>query len=151
VILRDEFEGIYDDEKFHDLYGRQGQDAVPPWRLALVTVLQFGEGLTDEQAVESVRTRIDWKYLLGLELDNDGFDASVLSEFRQRLVKHEAAERLLSIMLEALEKHGFDARSGCCAQPEPLGVDRRGDAPGAERFSTGDTQMGTAACTAGMV
>lgn len=107
VVLRDELEAIYNDEQFRDLYGYQGQDAVPPWRLAVVTVLQFAEGLTDEQAVESVRARIDWKYLLGLELENDGFDASVLSEFRQRLVKHEASERLLSILLEALRKRGM--------------------------------------------
>jgi hypothetical protein len=55
-------------------------------RLALVTVMQFRENLSDRQAAEAVRARIDWKYLLGLELSDAGFDKSVLSEFRHRLL-----------------------------------------------------------------
>ena len=61
--------------------------ASPPCRpggLALVTILQFREGLSDRRAADAVRARIDWKYLLGLELTDPGFDASVLCEFRAR-------------------------------------------------------------------
>ena len=57
-----------------------------PWRLALVTILQFREDLSDRRAADAVRARIDWKYLLGLELTDPGFDASVLCEFRSRLL-----------------------------------------------------------------
>ena len=78
-----------------------------PWRLALVTVFQFAEGLSDRQAAEAVRARIDWKYALALELTDTGFDASVLSEFRSRLVAHGASERLLGELLEQFKARGL--------------------------------------------
>src|ERR671932_1334829 len=84
--LRDVLGSIYTDEDFVDLFPRRGQSAEAPWRLALVTVLQFAEGLSDRQAAEAVRSRIDWKYALGLELTDPGFDYSMLSEFRARLI-----------------------------------------------------------------
>src|SRR5688500_14056341 len=66
--MRDELGSIYTDEMFADLYPKDGQPAIRPWRLALVTVMQFAETLTDRQAAEAVRDRIAWKYVLGLEL-----------------------------------------------------------------------------------
>jgi len=75
--LRDELGGIYQDEQFGSLFPTRGQPAEAPWRLAIVLVLQYVEGLTDRQAAEGVRGRIDWKYALGLELSDPGFDASV--------------------------------------------------------------------------
>src|SRR5829696_9144252 len=80
LMLRDELAGIFTDEDFADLFPQRGQPALAPWRLALVTVMQFRENLSDRQAAEAVRARIDWKYLLGLELSDAGFDFSVLSE-----------------------------------------------------------------------
>ena len=77
----------------------RGQPGLAPWRLALVTILQFGENLPDRQAADAVRGRIDWKYLLGLPIDDPGFDYSVLSEFRGRLLETGAEDRLLSIFL----------------------------------------------------
>lgn len=65
--LRDELGALYRDEEFADLYPERGQPAFSPWRLALVTLLHYVENLTDRQAAEAVRERIDWKYLLGLE------------------------------------------------------------------------------------
>jgi len=82
LTLRDQVGTIFQDEDFIDLFPDDGQPGLPPWRLALVTVLQFRENLPDRQAAEAVRARIDWKYLLGLELTDPGFDFSVLSEFR---------------------------------------------------------------------
>src|SRR5947209_19760544 len=87
--LRDTLGTIYEDEQFADLFPQRGQPAETPWRLALVSVLQFREGLSDRQAADAVRGRLDWKYLLGLEVDDPGFDASVLVEFRQRLLRSE--------------------------------------------------------------
>jgi transposase len=98
--LRDEFGTIFRDTDFADLYPRRGQPALPPWQLALVTVLQFRESLSDRKAADAVPARIDWKYLLGLELDDPGFDFSVLSEFRSRLLAGEAGERLLEKLLD---------------------------------------------------
>jgi transposase len=98
---------IYTDEDFADLFPKEGQPAEAPWRLALVTVMQFVENLSDEQAANAVRGRIDWKYVLGLELTDAGFDASILSEFRARLVEHQAEERLLEKMLTIFGQKGW--------------------------------------------
>lgn len=76
-------------------------------RLALTTILQFAEGLSDRQAAESVRGRMDWKYLLGLELTDPGFDASVLSEFRARLITGAAEELLLTKLLSLCQEMGW--------------------------------------------
>ena len=80
--LRDELGTLYEDKAFASLFPTRGQPAEAPWRLALVTVLQFAEGLSARQAAEAVRSRIDWKYFLGLEIEDPGFDYSILSEFR---------------------------------------------------------------------
>ena len=87
VRMRDTLGGLYDDAAFAPLFAVRGRPAEAPWRLALVTVMQFAEGLADRQAADAVRSRIDWKYALGLSLDDPGFDASVLSECRTRLVE----------------------------------------------------------------
>src|SRR5882762_8281005 len=68
--MRDELGTLYKDEDFRDLFPKDGQPAEAPWRLALVTLMQYVEGLTDRQAADAVRTRIDWKYALSLELTN---------------------------------------------------------------------------------
>jgi transposase len=102
--MRDTLYGIYGHWDFEDLFAARGRPAECPWRLALVTVLQFVEGLADRQAAEAVRSRIDWKYLLGLELTDPGFDFSVLSEFRSRLLEGRAEERLLTRLLDLLER-----------------------------------------------
>ncbi len=84
--LRDAFSELYKDEDFHKFYPSRGQPGLTPWRLALVTVFQFVEHLSDRQAADAVRARIDWKYALGLELTDPGFHFSVLTEFRRRRV-----------------------------------------------------------------
>jgi transposase len=105
--LRDELGTIFADADFADLFPRLGQPGLPPWRLALITLLQFREDLPDRRAAEAVRARIDWKYLLGLELADPGFDHSVLCEFRSRLLEGGAEERLLGRLLEACQARGL--------------------------------------------
>src|SRR5687768_2366704 len=105
--LRDEFSALYEDEDFRNLYPARGQPALTPWRLALVTVFQFLEHLSDRQAADAVRARIDWKYALGLELTDPGFHFSVLAEFRARLVAGGAEHLLLDRMLERFKAHGL--------------------------------------------
>jgi transposase len=105
--LRDELGAVYRDEHFVGLFASRGQPAEAPWRLAIVLVLQYVEGLTDRQAAEAVRGRIDWKYALGLELTDPGIDASVLSEFRARLVAGGAEARLLDVLLEVCKHRGW--------------------------------------------
>jgi transposase len=92
--VADELDSLFTDEVFLALFPPHGQPALPPWRLALVTILPCAEGLSDRQAANAVRGRIDWKYVLRLELTDPGFDGSVLSEFRTRLIAG-AAESLL--------------------------------------------------------
>jgi len=110
--LRDELGMIYTDEQFRDLFPERGQPAESPARLALVTVLQFVEGLPDRQAADAVRGRIDWKYALGLELSDPGFDYSVLSEFRSRLLAGSAEERLLTAQLKLFQARGLVKAGG---------------------------------------
>ena len=98
--LKDELGNIYEDEAFTHLFPQRGQPAASPWQLALTTVMQYMEGLSDRQAADAVRSRIDWKYALSLELTDPGFDSSVLSEFRTRLVKGSAEDMLLNRLLE---------------------------------------------------
>jgi transposase len=105
--MRDELGPMYDDQMFADLFPTRGQPAEAPWRLALVTVLQFIEGLSDRQAAQAVRRCIDWKYALSLELTDPGFHFSVLSEFRSRLIAGQAEERLLTTTLELFKARGW--------------------------------------------
>ncbi len=105
--MRDELGVIYQDEVFAPLFSHTGQPAEAPWRLALVTVMQFAEGLSDRQAADAVRGRIDFKYALGLELTDPGFDHTVLSEFRARLVAGNAEQFLLDAMLTLFKERGW--------------------------------------------
>jgi transposase len=110
--MRDEIGELYRDALFADLYSSRGQPTFSPGRLALVSVMQYMEGLTDRQAAEAVRARIDWKYALGLELADPGFDFSILSEFRHRLATSQEKQLLLNILLEELVKRGWIKAGG---------------------------------------
>src|SRR5437870_6428368 len=107
LLLRDTLGTIFQDDDFTALFPLVGQPGLPPWRLALVTIVQFRENLADRQAAEAVRARIDWKYLLGLDLTDAGFDFSALSEFRDRLLAGSAAEHLLDKLLERCRALGL--------------------------------------------
>src|SRR5713226_1129405 len=107
LTFRDALGTIFQDEDFVAFFPAWGQPGLPPWRLAFVTIMQFRENLADRQAAEAVRARIDWKYLLSLELTDPGFDFSVLSEFRDRLLAGSAAELLLDKLLERCRALGW--------------------------------------------
>lgn len=105
--LRDELGSLYEDEMFAKLYPSRGQSTFSPWRLALITVMQFLDNLSDRQAADAVRARIDWKYALSLDLSNSGFDYSVLSEFRTRLVAGELEAELLNRLIQQCQAQGL--------------------------------------------
>jgi len=105
--LRDALGPIYSDEQFSHLFPKRGRAAEAPWRLALVTVLQAIEGLTDRQAAEYVRTRIDWLYALALPLSDPGFDYSILTDFRQRLLAAQAQDLILEPILQLCRERGW--------------------------------------------
>lgn len=107
TIIRDELGHIFTDEHFEKLYPTRGQPGLAPWRLALITIMQFMENLSDRQTADAVRTRIDWKYLLGLELTDQGFHYSVLSEFRGRLIEGEAEQIILDEILHQVKEKGL--------------------------------------------
>src|SRR5919109_3870324 len=107
LTFREALGTIFQDEDFASLYAPTGQPGFTPWRLALVTILQFREHLADRQAAEAVRARIDWKYLLGLELTDAGFDCSVLSEFRDRLLAGSKEDLFLGELLERCRTLGL--------------------------------------------
>lgn len=107
MAMRDELGTIYTDHEGAALFPSRGQSALAPWRLALVLVFQFVENLSDEQAADAVRARLDWKYALSLELHHAGFDSSVLSEFRDRLVTGSLELHLLDAMLVRFKALGL--------------------------------------------
>ena len=108
ITARDELGIWYGDSEFAALFeSHQGRPAESPGRLALITVMQFAEGLSDRQAAEAVRARIDWKYALGLALDNSGFHFSILSEYRKRLIAGGAEHYLLDDMLKRFKAKGL--------------------------------------------
>lgn len=102
--MRDELGVFYSDNHFNSLFSQKGKPAFCPWRLALITIMQYVEGLTDRQAADAVRSRLDWKYALGLELTDSGFDFSVLSEFRNRLIEGGLEQQLLEEMLKVFKE-----------------------------------------------
>lgn len=107
IRIRDELGNWCDDEEFASAYGARGRPGISPAQLAMVTVLAFTENLTDRQAADAVRARLDWKYCLGLALDNEGFDFTVLSEFRTRLVAGGLETRVFDLLLARLKRDGL--------------------------------------------
>lgn len=97
---------VYQDGQFAALFPSHGQPATAPGRLALAVVLQFMESLSDRKTADAVRGRIDWMYAFGLALTNLGFDHTVVSEFRTRLVTGDAGLLLLDSMLQRLQTSG---------------------------------------------
>lgn len=107
MVMRDEIGIVYENSEFRDLFSHKGQPAEAPGNLAMVMIMQYAEGLTDKQAVQAVRGRIDWKYALGLSLDDPGFDESVLVRFRKRLIKGGQEMKLLEHMLALFMQRGW--------------------------------------------
>jgi transposase len=112
VLVRDKLGGWLADEQFAGAYGVRGKPGWPPARLALVTIFQKAENLADRQAAEAVRTRIDWKYALGLAGGDPGFDHSVLSEFRARVAAGGLEQVVLDTLLARLAAEGLVKAGG---------------------------------------
>ena len=105
--LRDELGTLFDDPMFADLFPKVGQPAEAPWRLALMTLVQFAEGLSDREAADAARERLSLKYLLGLEIEDPGFDYCILSRFRDRLVAGRAESLLLDTLVDRCRDLGW--------------------------------------------
>jgi transposase len=112
VQIRDRLGEWLHDEEFASAFGDRGRPGWSPSRLALVTVLQRAEKLTDRLAADAVRMRLDWKYLMGLPLDDPGFDDSVLPEFRGKVADAELEQAVLDALLEQLAADGLVAEGG---------------------------------------
>ncbi|MFF9667030.1 IS1182 family transposase (plasmid) [Streptomyces viridifaciens] len=110
--VRDELGPLFEDEEFRSAFGVRGRPGVSPGQLALVCVLQFAENLTDRQAAHATRARIDWKYLLGVELSDPGFDFTVLTGFRDRILAYGLEEKVLDLLLQRLMELGLVAPGG---------------------------------------
>ncbi len=161
LCLRDRLGTIFADAPFSPLFAHREQPAECPSRLALVTLLQFAENLSDRRAADAVRSRIDWKYLLGLELTDPGFDASVLSEFRGRLVAGGSEEQLLDTLLALCrEQRLLNARgrqrtdSTQCARsgpfPEPSRMRDRDAARCPQCLGVRSARVAAQACRSGL-
>ena len=144
--IRDRLHGLWDDEDFAPWYPRDGRPGLSPAQLATISVLQFLLNLSDRQAAEAIRCRIDFKYALALDLDDPGFHHSVLADFRDRLAQEGRADRLLDLALARLKDAGLITERGRQrtdsthvlprgAGPDPPGAGHRGHArrPGRTR------------------
>lgn len=109
--VRNQLDGLWCDQDFADWYPRDGRPGLSPAQLATVCVLQFLLGLSDRQAAEAVRCRIDFKYAMAVELDDPGFHHSVLDDFRDRLAEGDRADRLLDLALTRLKEAGLRERT----------------------------------------
>ncbi len=107
IRIREALGPLFADEDFAAAFPRAGRPAVSPGALALVSVLQYAEGLSDRQAADQVRARLDWKFLLALELDDPGFDFTILGDFRSRLIDHGLEEQVLDVVLARLSGAGL--------------------------------------------
>jgi transposase len=112
VAVRDRFGELFADAEFASAFGVTGPRGWSPGRLALVTVFQMAGNLTDRQAAEAVRDRLSWAYALGLDLQDTGFDHTVLSEFRSRVVAHGLEEKVLDLLLAKLAEMGLVRAGG---------------------------------------
>lgn len=111
-LIGDQLFEKLNEEEYADLYSVEGKPAISPILLAFVSVFQFMEKLADRQAVKALQMRLDWKYALHLPLEYDGFDFSVLSEFRDRLIKGEAEVRVFEKLVEVIRKLGLIKEHG---------------------------------------
>jgi transposase len=118
--IGEEYAELIRDEEFIEMYSHTGQPAISPARLALVSVLQVMKHVSDRVAVAMVKTRIDWKYALHLELSYGGFDASVLSEFRDRLIKSQKHRHVFDELLKGLKEKGLLKGRGMQLSPLTL-------------------------------
>jgi len=112
VEVRDRLGQWLADEDFAAVFGVRGRPGWSPSRLALVTVLQRAERLTDRLAAEAVRARLDWKYLLGLPLEDPGFDHTVLAEFRGKVAEAGLEQVALDGLLAKLAAGGLIKAGG---------------------------------------
>ena len=102
----------WQEEEFADLYSREGKPGYSPVILAFVSVFQFMERLADRQAAQALRMRLDWKYALHLPLEDAGFDFSVLSEFRDRVIEGKAEQRVFEKLVEEIQAMGLIKEHG---------------------------------------
>ncbi|MEV4441251.1 transposase [Streptomyces sp. NPDC049577] len=112
MAIRDHLDGLWSDEDFAEWYPRDGKPGLSPARLATVSVFQFLLELSDRQAAEAVRCRIDFTYALGMELDDPGFHHSVLTDFRDRLAEDDRVGKLLDLVLERIKAAGLVTEPG---------------------------------------
>jgi transposase len=112
IRIRDELGSWYVDGDFAAVYAVRGAPGISPAQLAMVTVLQFTENLTGRQAADEARGRVDWKYCLGLELTDEGFEFTVLHGFRERLLAGGAERVLFDRLLDLLKERGLVKAGG---------------------------------------
>jgi transposase len=84
MCRREALESLDEDHSCAQRFPARGPPAEAPRRPALTTVLPLAEGLSDRQAADAVRGRLDWTDALGRELPDPGVDPTVLSAFRTR-------------------------------------------------------------------
>lgn len=107
IAFRDELDRSFKDDEIVDIVQDFGKASPTSLQLALVTILQFRENLSDYRAAEAVRSRSAWKYVLGLELTDPGFEFSMLDDYRRRLKQGSKEWLLLDWLVECCQPFGL--------------------------------------------
>ena len=101
------FEHVYcgfDDADFACMYEEGGRYPISPSLLASITILQYMFKISDRVAVDNTVRRRDWRIALGRNDQWDGFDPSVLCNFRKRLIAHGMERELFETVLDRLRE-----------------------------------------------
>jgi hypothetical protein len=108
ALLAEYGDRIVRDEDFAVCYSeRMGRPSIPPSQLAMVLLLQYRTGASDEQAMECVAWDLRWKIALGLSVDHQGWHPTSLTRFRARLLLHKLERVALERTLEIAEELGM--------------------------------------------
>lgn len=108
AVFSREIYPLFSDHDFKDCYSDKGRNAIPPSFLAMVTLLQWRESLSDEETAEAVYLRLDWKYALHLPLEKEGlFDSSTLCVFRRRLKEKDKESVVFDKLVNLCREKGF--------------------------------------------
>ncbi len=103
---------LVDDEDYALLYkdSPRGRPSIPPSMVVLAMLLQYHDDCSDAEAEQRMRFDLRWKHALGMGLEDEGFDATVLSRFRRKLLDHGLERALFERLVNAAREAGLLAK-----------------------------------------
>src|SRR5690349_9127290 len=92
---------IFPDDAFEDLYcWTSGRPSIPPSQMALLVLLQYHAGVSDQEAIDRSAYDLRWAAVLRRSAGTPLCARTTLVLFRARLALHDASERLFDRALQ---------------------------------------------------